>query len=58
MSVPWDDHQKHQSQWVGVNQSLECYRGQNWKSDLSPGGTQKIMYGSQKLEEAVKLKFL
>jgi len=33
MSVPWGDHQEQQ--WSGVNQSLECYRGQSWRSDPS-----------------------
>jgi hypothetical protein len=57
MSVPWGDHQEQQQQWSGVNQNLECYRGQSWRSDPKPGGVQKIVCGSQTLEqEAVKLK--
>jgi hypothetical protein len=35
MPVPWDDHQEQQQQWSEVNQSLECYRGQSWRSDAS-----------------------
>jgi hypothetical protein len=29
MPVPWDDQQEQQQQWSGVNQKLECYRGQS-----------------------------
>jgi hypothetical protein len=36
MSVPWEDHHQQQQQWSRVNQSLECYRGQSWRSDASP----------------------
>jgi hypothetical protein len=37
-----------------INQSLECYRGQSWRSDAQPfGGAQKIMCGSHTLEQKV-----
>jgi hypothetical protein len=35
MSVPWDDHQEQAIvEWI--NLSLDCYRGQSWRSDASP----------------------
>jgi hypothetical protein len=33
MSVPWDNYQKEQQQWSGVNQTLKCYRGQSCRYD-------------------------
>jgi hypothetical protein len=33
MPVPWDNHQEQQQQWIRVNQSLECYKGQSWRSE-------------------------
>jgi hypothetical protein len=50
MPVPWDDHQEQQQQWSGVNQRLECYRGQSWRSDPVPleelvGGSASIGVG-------------
>jgi hypothetical protein len=36
MPVPWDNHQEQQWQWSGLNQSLEFYKGQTWRSDTSP----------------------
>jgi hypothetical protein len=35
MPVPQDDHQEQQQQWSEVNQGIECYRGQRWRSDTS-----------------------
>jgi hypothetical protein len=44
MLVSWDDHKTQEQQWSGVNQILECYRGQSWRSDASFfGGVKKIM---------------
>ena len=35
MSVPWNDHKNSSCNGV-INLSLECYRGQSWRSDASP----------------------
>jgi hypothetical protein len=56
MPVPWDYHQENQEQCIGVNQNLECYRKQDWRSRR---GVDKIMCESQTLkQEGIKLKFL
>jgi len=31
-----DDQKELQQQWRGVSQSLECYRGQSWRSGTNP----------------------
>jgi hypothetical protein len=36
MPVPWDGYQEQKQLWSGVNQNLECYRGQSWRNDPSP----------------------
>ena len=35
MQAPWDEQQEQKEQEGGVNQSLEKYRGQRWKTGQS-----------------------
>lgn len=34
--VSYDDYQEQQKQWSGINQNLEWYSEQRWRSDTSP----------------------
>ena len=47
MLVLENDHERQQHMWSGVNQSLECYRGQRRRSD--PSSLEEPRYWNKKL---------